>query len=1159
MMDSPKIGNGLPVIGPGTDIGISSLHMVGYLGKNYDSAKVTADGYCPACKEKGKLKVLKTYRISFQESVFLCEDLQCIYPLGSKSLSKLISPDSEECHTPSKPQKRKILEANCKDSLLLANSKKTRNHIVIDGEQILNSKHNGEVYDETSSNSIKTADSLEQNEILEADIVDSAIEKDPTTVDVSGTVGTSPQNEGCTSELEMALESKRTSFHQALCVQWKNAYALCWLDCILSALVHLEGLKNTVTQLCTKEDSVFWQLFTKYNQANKLLYANQLDGVKDGDCKILNSETYAKIKTCLNEVRDEIFSRLQPQLRCTLGDMESPVFAFPLLLKIEPHIEKLFLYSFSWDFECSQCGHRYQNRCMKSLVTFTNIIPEWHPLNAAHFGPCNSCNDKSQIRKMALEKASPIFMLHFVQGLPQNDLQQYAFHFEGCLYQVTSVIQYQANNHFITWILDADGSWLECDDLKGLHSERHENFEVPASEIHIVIWERKTAQVTDKEAACPLLKKSNDQHVFSDEKLVSSGSNGEKTVSLASSDVKSGSAASSGEKPVSSAFSDEKPGSAASSGEKPLSSASSDEKPVSSLFSDEKPVPSALYSVGNDPSSETTSVIHTTVMSVAPQTIPQGKVVAHGDHLLLSPKVLVDSNILPLTLEETIQKTASVFQVNSEAFLLANKPVAENIGIVKTNTLQSQESLMTSTVSSPCKENLIHDQFVDLNFPSQVANTSMQPVQLNTEDAVIAVSVDNIHAADLIQDMKSVEIETNAQLKQFLTPKTEKLKPEQAISQVSNLKKKETAADAPNVTAKSLQSQSVKENPKKPFVGSWVKGLLSRGASFMPPCVSAHSRNTISDLQPSVKGANNFGGFKTKGINRKASRVSRKSRDTSKPPPVSGPPASPPSSSSTAAHPCANTTAASEAVKKGERASNGAHLNHNSHGNENCVSSVNHGGSVEDQIRKLRLKLLKKLKAKKKKLAALTSSPQSGKLPSENLEEVPQGGSPNDCESIEDLLNELQHQIDIADKKAGCTTVSGVSPYSSQSHEEILAELLSPTTVVSTELSGNGEADFRYLEMGDNAIPAPAPGESNSLSQNTYLGQDHIYCSPTKKNPCEVEPDSLTNNACGRTLNLESPMKNDIFDEFFSTSSLNSLANDALDLPHFDEYLFENC
>ena len=39
----------------------------------------------------------------------------------------------------------------------------------------------------------------------------------------------------------------------------------------------------------------------------------------DGDCKKLPSEIFAKIETCLNEVRDEIFIRLQPQLRCTLG------------------------------------------------------------------------------------------------------------------------------------------------------------------------------------------------------------------------------------------------------------------------------------------------------------------------------------------------------------------------------------------------------------------------------------------------------------------------------------------------------------------------------------------------------------------------------------------------------------------------------------------------------------------------------------------------------------------------------------------------------------------------------------------------------------------------------------------------------------------------
>ena len=46
----------------------------------------------------------------------------------------------------------------------------------------------------------------------------------------------------------------------------------------------------------------------------------------------------------------------------------------------------------------------FLNRCMNNIVTFKNVIPEWHPLKAAHFGPCNNCNNKSQIRKMVLEK-----------------------------------------------------------------------------------------------------------------------------------------------------------------------------------------------------------------------------------------------------------------------------------------------------------------------------------------------------------------------------------------------------------------------------------------------------------------------------------------------------------------------------------------------------------------------------------------------------------------------------------------------------------------------------------------------------------------------------------------------------------------------------------
>lgn len=211
--------------------------------------------------------------------------------MGSKSLNNLFSPGLEDCHTPNKSQKRKILETNCEDSPLLAGSKKTKNHRGIDSEQVLNSNHNGEEYDGTSpdlpgslysgqQNPVRTADCWEQNEALEADTVDMASEEDAPMVDVSGTEGTRPQNERCTSELEKPLESKHTSLCQTSCVQWKNAHALCWLDCILSALVHLEGLKSTVTDLQSKEESVFGRLFTRYSEANKLLHTSQLDGVK---------------------------------------------------------------------------------------------------------------------------------------------------------------------------------------------------------------------------------------------------------------------------------------------------------------------------------------------------------------------------------------------------------------------------------------------------------------------------------------------------------------------------------------------------------------------------------------------------------------------------------------------------------------------------------------------------------------------------------------------------------------------------------------------------------------------------------------------------------------------------------------------------------------
>lgn len=195
----------------------------------------------------------------------------------------------QEHHTPDKPQKRKLLETDYKDTPPLINSKKIKE--IVDDERVLNSKHNGEAHAETSSispdslhssqqNPDRTSDSLEQDEILEAAIFDMAAEEDTTAVDVSGTEETAPQNEGGTSAPEMPLESKCTPFSQTSCIQWKNSNALCWLDCILSALVHLEALRKAVmTDLCSKEESVFWQLFTKYNQAS-MLHTSQSDRVK---------------------------------------------------------------------------------------------------------------------------------------------------------------------------------------------------------------------------------------------------------------------------------------------------------------------------------------------------------------------------------------------------------------------------------------------------------------------------------------------------------------------------------------------------------------------------------------------------------------------------------------------------------------------------------------------------------------------------------------------------------------------------------------------------------------------------------------------------------------------------------------------------------------
>ncbi|KAM9039021.1 SUMO-specific isopeptidase USPL1 [Sarcophilus harrisii] len=1116
MMDSQKIGNGLPVIGQDTGIGISTLHMVGYLGKKCDSAKLTSDGYCPACREKGKIKILKSYRINFQESISLCEDPQCIYPLGYKSLDNIIVPiDLENYQPPSKRPKRKILESNSVASSLEPNSKEEGSNTLFDSEHTVNSEvtHRHDEYNlyRTSSdlsvmlqdwqqNPNKAPESLQQSVILEAEIADQITEEPPFIV--GSQTESVPKPEVDASKLEILLEDKSLPFAESTCLQWRNAYALCWLDCILSALVHLEGLKKAVTELCPKEESIFQQLYTKYNQASLLLTAHHLNGAKDESCIKNVSDRLRKAETHLNEVRNKIFAKLQPKLHCKLGNMESPVFAFPLLLQMEPLIETLFMSSFSWNFECSECGNKYQQRCSKSLITFTNVIPEWHPLDAVHFGPCNSCKSKLQRRRMVLEKVSSVFMLHFVEGLLSNDLQFYSFHFEGFFYQITCVIQYQMNEkHFITWILNSDGTWLECDDLKGPYCKRHQRFEVPASEIHIVIWERNISKTVEQ---------------------------------------------------------------------------SSIEFPVQNIesfsLSDSKPESLALCSDG-DAATEMFSTFDQDNILSTPTTDPQyGVGTDHEYNLLSGLEDLVDNDVITLTLTE--------IHVDSEGNPIENQPVIDQPlirekAVVDMDTLQKQESVLASSQSAPYEEILVQPQTLPASILTQNASIDLKSDQLNPENTSGTVCINNtVHVTALPQGEKPLQIqetkvkfsppalEKGAVSSPILSPTVEKLISKQSVlSQMSNLKTANNIArDSQGAVLDSTHNSS--QSQKKKFVGSWVKGLLNKGVSFMPSCASANERKVhlqkTTDLNSLVKRANNFRGFKPKGITNQTSPQAPKkmSRSVCNSLPVLN---SSPSNVSTTLLPDEvqeGTKVLTKSLHKNVQSlSNGLSSKHSFNGNENHISS----GTRESQTHKLRLKLLKKLKAKKQKLATLQALQINGKSPKKNTKLLPQDASQNECESLQGLLMELEDHISATDNKPKDTTHSNIALHNSPTHEEFLAELLSSTTTVaSSELPRERENDCEYLEMVHNHNMTPIPSDFVSGFSSSYPSKDHNYYSPVKQSQYEVQIDSLTNNSCAKTLNLENPLKTDILDEFFSTSVLSSSADDIEYLPHFDEYMFDN-
>ncbi|NXC50526.1 USPL1 isopeptidase, partial [Penelope pileata] len=1090
-MDTQKTTNGLRMIGQGTGIGKSTLHMVGYLGKSCNPVEKTSQECCPVCKDKGKIQVLRTYRINFQESISLCENPQCIYPLGYKPFNSIIiSADSENLQVPSTDKKRKLCDISDFPPIE-SNPKLARTNNVVNVERTINTdsvvKNCGNslcipkssVCDVLQNGQQKSncEESFKQN--VDFETTTTSHQESPPKNSSSRTQ-LFPNSDRSSTASEIFLRDNKDSMSNTnLCLQWRNKCNLCWLDCILSALVHLEALKFALVEECD-EQCLLQRLLTKYNQATVLLNTCKRGKLKD---------VLPKAELLLNEIRNQVFTRLQPQLKCELGKEESPVFALPLLLKQDQQAEKLFLHSFSWKLECRYCGYKYQDRCRKTLTTFTNIIPDWHPLKAVHIGPCNNCGDRSQRRQMILEKVPSILMLHFLEGLPHNDLKSYSFQFEEGMYQVTSVIQYEAyKKHFITWSLNPDGTWLECDDLKGPYCRRHKRFEVPPAEIHIVIWEKKASHSPEKQN---LQRQSK----------------------------------------------------------------STEDSPLTNIQSN-----SAALRCGFDNAVDNIRAEDHKEDSVRIADKKQQQVAADEGTVHCGLENLTHDDLVTQMLEE--------IQLESEGKSLSDRQMVENNVVVETGTQGQQEAAFSP--NTPYTGDFAGTD-VAVNNKGTLSGSSniCLPLQ-GLNPASITPPVPDKHDPSPSDSSLAQGTDDRANLfngEHGLNSKPERKKCE--LSPVENIvQKSPDLKDASKIAVHSQVANSSADNnsfqpshkdQKRGFVGSWVKKLLSKNTSFMPSSASAPknerswrtpSMQKLSDTRLPMKGASNFGGFQGRG----------ESKTSEAPKSVL---------------PQSNNTHFLSDLKEFSQGTRLPTKNHtamagptwNKSGNilgtagkmtpfhSPSYNSVKAEESDSDKTRKLRLKLLKKLNAKKKKLASLdmlaVEQIKRGKPVTGNVSTPSQTESHNDSELLQSFLRELQYHIDVADNLSQFNVNSGCTSHNS--NDEILAELLSPTSTIASSEVPKSEDECTYMEMVDSSVAAAVPAEETGVPPAAITSEDHSYYSPVKDSNCE----HTMSKSSAKKLPFESPTgEEDILEDLFSISAPSSMAGD-IDVPHFDDTLFE--
>uniref|UniRef100_A0AAR2IT76 USP domain-containing protein n=1 Tax=Pygocentrus nattereri TaxID=42514 RepID=A0AAR2IT76_PYGNA len=426
----------------GESSGTGPLALAGCLGKNENRREVS--GNCPWCSAKGQTVALRSYAINFKESITLCSSPLCLFPLVSRPLEDIRAHlfSAEDIKT----SKRKSHLSDSEDpNSSLKRQKKEECDVSEPGDCRVS----------TDSEESELSDSVQTEDYVSS------------TQDEAGEV---PLTDVTTQDLKEMVPSQLHLF-------WRNKDNLCWLDSLLVALVHLSAFSRAPCENVGLKDHVCSKNCTVGNLCTK--YRKTLGNVVRVPLDVLR-----KAEQELEALQLSVFQLLQPKLQCELGQKETPVFALPLLLNTDEWAHSLFHHTGQWEFKCTSCHYTLNTSVEKTLTTFTQLTADWHPLRAVHRTQCSNCHHKNQKRKLFFQRISPVLALHFVEGLPRRDISRYSFDFQGTHYAIKTIIQYNEQlEHFVTWIQQPDGSWLEFDDLKYPNCITHKRFKLPAIDV----------------------------------------------------------------------------------------------------------------------------------------------------------------------------------------------------------------------------------------------------------------------------------------------------------------------------------------------------------------------------------------------------------------------------------------------------------------------------------------------------------------------------------------------------------------------------------------------------------------------------------------------------------------------------------------------------